>query len=264
MNALPWRVAWASVIGTAHERTGIPCQDASACELLQDKAGNDVLVAVVADGAGSASDGGTGAELLCRLMVEGFAALLAGGLSPGHFRQDHVVDLISAFQHRIAQVAAERSQRPRDFATTMALAVIGSESALFAQIGDSDIVAGHDDQEYLWVFWPEAGEYASQTHFATAPDVLDHLRVEVSDRRVDEVSLFSDGLQRLALDLAEHGAHDAFFAPLFTTLRQLHDYNPSEANSALARFLASPRVSARTDDDRTLVLATRRLPLIAT
>lgn len=264
MSAFPWRVARASVIGTAHERTGIPCQDASICELLRVGAGDEVLVAVVGDGAGSASQGGQGAALLCNLMVDGIANLLAGGIRVHHLRQEHVAAMLDTFQRQVAREAAQRSLRPRDFATTLALAVIGPEAAVFSQIGDSDIVASHDESEYLWVFWPEEGEYAGQTHFATDPDAATRMQFEAGAWRVDEIALFTDGLQRLALDLAGHGAHDAFFAPMFTTLRRQHDYDANEAGAALARFLASPRVNARTDDDRSLILATRRPPLPVT
>lgn len=48
-----WRVAAASVRGTTHEKTGQPCQDAHCWEQLPES----VLVAAVADGAGSAALG---------------------------------------------------------------------------------------------------------------------------------------------------------------------------------------------------------------
>ena len=49
-----WRTAHASVIGTSHTATGAPCQDAGDCEVLAAADGSEILVAAVADGAGSA------------------------------------------------------------------------------------------------------------------------------------------------------------------------------------------------------------------
>jgi hypothetical protein len=70
---------------------------------------------------------------------------------------------------------------------------------------------------------------------------------------VDEVALLTDGLQSLALRFASREAHGPFFEPMFERLRGPEQ--PSE--SELAAFLGSGPVNARTDDDKTLVLATR-------
>jgi hypothetical protein len=75
---------------------------------------------------------------------------------------------------------------------------------------------------------------------------------------VDEVSLLTDGLQMLALCLGDKRVHSPFFLPMFRALRA------TDSTSALQKpfrdFLSSPRVNDRTDDDKTLILATRRLP----
>ena len=57
-----WRVAHTTVIGTSHEKTGLPCQDAGCCRIVSDPEDRQVLLAVACDGAGSASrslDGAT-------------------------------------------------------------------------------------------------------------------------------------------------------------------------------------------------------------
>ena len=58
-----WRYALASVVGTSHLASGTPCQDASTCQVLEDGSGRSVLVAFVADGAGSALYADEGATL---------------------------------------------------------------------------------------------------------------------------------------------------------------------------------------------------------
>ena len=68
--------------------------------------------------------------------------------------------------------------------------------------------------------------------------------------------MFTDGLQRLALDFAGHTPHHGFFGPLFEQLRAVND---SESLVEPFRcFLDSDRVNQRTDDDKTLVLAVRK------
>lgn len=273
VNGAPWRVAAASVVGTAHERAGRECQDASAHAVLRDLDGDAVLAAVVADGAGSAVQGLAGAALLCQHAVLEVAGLLAAGLRVRDIRRSDMVALVASFQQEADDVAAARGLRRRDYACTLVLAVLGAEAAVFAQIGDGGIVVGDDSGGYAWVFWPEdgapdgqasfRGEYANQTRFATDADAGATLAFE-HGRGVDEVALFSDGLQRLTLDLAGLGAHEPFFAPLFGRMREQDPFTAPEASAALGRFLQSPRVNVRTDDDKSLILATRRPPLAAT
>ena len=100
----------------------------------------------------------------------------------------------------------------------------------------------------------QRGEYANETHFIVQEDALDQLVVEVSDQPVSALAVFSDGLIRLALKMPAQEPHAPFFEPLFGFVRSVK--NDAEAVDQLARFLASERVSARTDDDKALVLAT--------
>ncbi|CAM2143379.1 Protein phosphatase 2C domain-containing protein [Pararobbsia alpina] len=107
------------------------------------------------------------------------------------------------------------------------------------------------------IFWPESGEYANTTYFVTDPDAIAHLHAAMIEAP-DEVSLLTDGLQRLALVFATREAHSPFFEPMFAALRGVDPSRCVQLNSELARFLSSPAINARTDDDKTLVVATRR------
>jgi len=61
-------------------------------------------------------------------------------------------------------------------------------------------------------------------------------------------------LQMLALKIPEGTPHGPFFAPLFRFSGTVKE--DSDAKEQLESFLRSPRVSERTDDDLTLLLAT--------
>jgi hypothetical protein len=76
------------------------------------------------------------------------------------------------------------------------------------------------------------------------------------EQRVDELALFTDGLQPLALHYASRTVHAPFFVPMFDSLRRSTDIDGLE--SPLKQFLKSKPVIDRTDDDKTLMLATRR------
>ena len=87
---------------------------------------------------------------------------------------------------------------------------------------------------------------------------LDRVAAGVTENdEVLDAALLSDGLQLLALDYAHRAAHRPFFAPFLQALRSAPQ---GELTVPLAEYLASEAISRRTDDDRTLVLATRRFP----
>ena len=73
---------------------------------------------------------------------------------------------------------------------------------------------------------------------------------------VSELAVFTDGLQRLALDFTTRQPYGAFFRPFFERLRT--EPEPETLLEPLREFLDSPRVNDRTDDDKTLVLALSR------
>jgi hypothetical protein len=257
-----WRYALASVAGTSHARHGTPCQDAAACEVLCAADGSPVLVAVVADGAGSAPRSAEGAQLACALFMDAMRDLLAHGGGPRDLTREYVVAWLARFQGAIATRVELTGGLPRDYACTLLAAVVGDESAAYCQIGDGAIVvaAPGEPDGYCWVFWPQHGEYENETVFATDLDAPGLIAVERADLPVDEVALFSDGLQRLALHFEGRTAHAPFFRPMFAPVRAAEPGRADALSAQLATFLSSPPINARTDDDKTLILATRRPP----
>ena len=256
---LPWRYAYTSVVGTSHTKSGLPCQDACACQEIMAPSGETVLVAVVSDGAGSADRSQVGSQLACALFVDEIKALLETNGTVESVTREFCEKWLNHFQHEIKVRAEEEEVTPRDFACTFLAAVVGTGCAAFFQIGDGAIVIQPQDgvDEYCWQFWPEKGEYENQTYFATDASAAEHLQHDVLARQIDEVSLFSDGLQRLALHMETQTAYTPFFRPMFAPLHKAADGHSLELSSALAQFLSSKRVQDQTDDDTSLVLATR-------
>jgi hypothetical protein len=260
MTAAAWRIACASVIGTSHSRLAQPCQDACHCEVLAAGGDEPVLVALAADGAGSAPRAEIGSALACSLLRREIVTALASGLSPGSLTREFVTGMVRGAGAAIAARAEGEGRRPRDFATTVLGAVVAAEEAVFFQVGDGAIVVSTpgEDGEFGWIFWPESGEYENTTFFLTDPDMEDHLQWEHCARACDRVALFSDGLQRLALHFLSRTAHAPFFRSMMQAIEAAADDSPEVLSRELALHLSSPAVNARTDDDKTLILATRR------
>jgi hypothetical protein len=132
---------------------------------------------------------------------------------------------------------------------------VGDDAVVFSQIGDGAIVY-RDGDGFTTAFWPQTGEYANTTFFLTSPDFEEKLAFRSLGQRVDELALFTDGLQPLALHYASRTVHAPFFVPMFDSLRRSTDIDNLEG--PLQQFLKSKPVIDRTDDDTTLMLATRQ------
>lgn len=257
-----WRILRGSARGTSHAATGAPCQDASEARVL-DARGEQIVLLACADGAGSAPLSHEGAQLACAAVIG----------EASDFLRRHPLDAVDraaveewfvGVHASVADRAGELEAPVRDLACTLLLAVVGASRAVFAQIGDGAMVV--DDGTpggYAPAFWPQSGEYANTTYFATEPEAIRHLQfAAVEGRTVEEVALFSDGLQPLALRYEERTAHAPFFRPMFARLRALTPEEAPSLEPGLLAFLDSAPVNARTDDDKTLVLATRRAPAV--
>jgi hypothetical protein len=255
-----WRFGLASVAGTAHAKSSLPCQDASRAEVVVDASGDDVLLAVASDGAGSAAQSQIGARLACDLFAEDVRAFFTAGGELRHLTGDFIGEWIARFQRAVAERAQAGNLKPQDFACTLLAAVVGRERAAYFQLGDGAMVearrgeAGH----YRCVCWPQQGEYVNTTNFLTDADAAEKVFAALTDEAPDEIAIFTDGLQGLVLDYRTQAAHAPFFAPLFAWLRPRPAGLSAELSDSLAVYLSSEKINARTDDDKTLILATRR------
>jgi hypothetical protein len=86
-------------------------------------------------------------------------------------------------------------------------------------------------------------------------DSLEQIETIIYPEPISAIGMMTDGLIRLALDLAENEPYAPFFDPLLQFAAQVEDVEL--AADDLSNFLASERVCERTDDDKTLVLVVR-------
>ncbi len=253
-----WRYVAASVIGTSHEKAGGGCQDANGCQLFAMPGGGNVLAAAVSDGAGSAVCGGDGAAIACRALLGLMQEHSDSGRTVEQITRDTVISWIATIQNLLEEEARVVSRERRDFACTILGLLVGETCAACFQVGDGVIVlADSEELAYGHVFWPDRGEYANTTHFVTEAEATEHLQFESVRRRVVEAAMLTDGLQAIALNYQQRTAHEPFFRGLFAPLRTVEAGCSRELSESLAAFLSSPRVNEKTDDDKTLVLASR-------
>jgi protein phosphatase 2C-like protein len=249
----PWKILSGSAVGTSHERQGEPCQDYAQATIAE--VTPPVLVAVCADGAGSAAHARLGARLAGLGFIRTASQQLRDGLSVPQIDARQMLRWHAQVRGWMSLEASLLNRDVRDLACTLLTAIVGEEGAVFSQIGDGAIVY-REGGELKTAFWPQTGEYANTTFFLTGQDFEERLAFRAIAQRVDELALFTDGLQSLALHYVSHSVHAPFFEPMFELLRRAPDTQALDA--PLGDFLQSKPVNDRTDDDKTLVLATRR------
>jgi hypothetical protein len=248
-----WRILCESVEGTSHRLNGTLCQDSSFATTFSCGA-DDGVILVCADGAGSATESKAGSELACRVAVARVLTFLEAGRGVEEITEDSLRACFADVHAELAQDAERRSIPLRELACTLLLAVVGRSAAAFAQVGDGAIVV-NSEGPFQHIFWPQTGEYQNTTFFITDPTYAQHVQCTTNRCNIKDVSLLSDGLQMLALDYTNRNVHQPFFADLFRALRLIEDHH--DLVSPMRQWLDSEKVNARTDDDKTLILATR-------
>ena len=255
-----WRVVRASVQGTSHSRTGQPCQDSSSVE---EDAPDRMLVAAVADGAGSAELSADGSRIAACAATQRAVTLMRLHVQPYYEGVlEEILKEAVHFARKALEGEARRQNKPlREFATTLIIAICAPEITGAAQIGDGAMVTAdkrmpQDDEHggYTLFSAPQRGEYANTTNFITSSGWQNSLDVRTRRGGISRLAMFTDGIQSIALNAAsDNTPHAPFFDPLF---RWAENQNDEEAaGNNLAAFLSSPRVTARADDDLTLLLA---------
>jgi hypothetical protein len=254
-----WNTAYASAIGTSHEKTGSPCQDACHCRVIYTNDRQEIFLGIASDGAGSASRSEVASKLAVEMFLEKFSRLIKTENDICLIDRNVVLDWLEEVKTQIFITAKNEALSPREFACTILGAVVGQNHSIFFQIGDGAIVVSETPiDEYGCIFWPQHGEFANQTNFIVQENLSEILEFEYSQGTVNRVALFTDGIERLVLDFSDRSVYPPALNSIFEWLHNNPQLNPDEIpSSALFTYLNSSFINSRTDDDKSLVMATR-------
>jgi hypothetical protein len=254
---MSWKYALASVRGTSHEASGLPCQDSSLCQIIHDKDGQEILLTVASDGAGSSSRADEASELSCNMFAGQVMEFLKSGLV-GDITKELVLSWLDCIVETLIEQANKAELKKRDYACTFLAAIVAKDSCVFVQVGDGCMVVSAEGapDDYCWVFWPQRGYYANSTYFLVDDMLHELVQFDLVERPISEVAIFTDGIEALALKYSEQQAYLPFFQGIFPGVRRSGG-DTKKTSQALEAFLNSDRVNERTDDDKTLILATR-------
>lgn len=142
-----WRLATATATGLSHERTDSACQDRTAWAIISDR----VLVSVVADGAGSATRSGLGAEIAAQTALNSIATAVQQGQTVW---TEIVTAAVSDARNAVLALAAELQTDARELASTLLAIVVGPDGGAAIQVGDGVIFIREESDDWCWAFWP--------------------------------------------------------------------------------------------------------------
>ena len=248
----------ASAVGCRHLAAGRPCED-----FFRVQVGQDWVVAVVSDGAGSASRALEGAmvvtEEICRVFAGRMSAQISSNCIEAHtfstWVKSGVCEGVERARKRCLTEAREHESLAEFHATLVGAAMVGEEGALF-HLGDG-CASAHRNMargiETIAFSEPENGEYINETFFFTESWWRQHLRITKIREVADEVWLMTDGAYELVVPPNQ---------------RQLRQFTVSEMDrlifsetaenraSVLTEILSSSQAK-RSDDDKTIVIVRR-------
>lgn len=245
----------ASVAGAAHGATPAANQDFWRHGRIQDSDDAKGYIVAVADGAGSARCALQGAEH-ATLAVSSAVRRSLKRMRFGDLSLADIESWAEAAHGALATLAKENGGALGDYHCTLLFVVAAPDRVLVGQVGDGAIVAAETDT-WRSLTIPTQGEWANQTAFITLPEWRSYLQHAIVTQPLTRLALFTDGLQPSLLgdhlDRPHSPGMNGHIAPFFST-------PPISLNAhqeMLTGWLQSEPVSARSSDDKTLVLMAR-------
>jgi hypothetical protein len=245
---MSWHTASASVIGSAHEKSGAPCQDAgSAC--VRDA----LVIGALADGAGSASRSEIGSQLTVETALQALKLAKVGTEAPSLEQAAGWFDTLhQAVIARLTAAASEQNCALADLACTLIAFVASPDWICALQIGDGLLITRADGGDHELLFKPDRGEYVNETLFITSQNAREQRQICVRQQQTRFICAASDGIERVAIKYQDWSPHAPFFKPLEEYMQTAP--KPDQREKDLIEFLRREKMAAKSDDDRTLVL----------
>lgn len=243
-----WAVCGASVTGQTHLKNGLGSDDAYCYGVA-----GDLVVAAVADGAGSVSGTSAwGSYVACQSVLRNalrrrFGRDFAG--DPGR----HPAQMRWLFEQALAQVrnraAAMKLELPL-LSTTLSVAVADRRHAMFGQIGDG-VIAVETERGIGTLLIESKNEYANTTWFLQSDNAFEASFRTKTLTDVTAFALSTDGMSYKITDIATGKPYTPFFRGSWQHVR---------AGSSSAHFASLLRGIAddQTGDDKTMILSALR------
>lgn len=221
-----------TIVGPHHRRNNEENQDS-----LYYRQESEYTVIAAADGAGSLKNSKMGADLASYISVEETLRSLL---------ENESID--QSLQNGVQKAREEllNHKNSKTMGCTLALAVHSPDGWGVALVGDAFAIVSESFTEHRLIHRKPDSEYTNITKLLTS-DNYDPLYITDEDEIV-ALSVATDGLTNLSVNIAENLASPNFWTPLIT--------RASENTMNVEAFLKHLDTNEKLYDDTTLVIAT--------
>jgi hypothetical protein len=271
-----WIIAKGSSIGGRHIEEKLPCQDSNSVFYNLEM---DYGIAIVSDGAGSASHSDLGSKIIVTKGIE----LLNLKFTEISFYEliqkeqievdNFFIDFYKLLYKNFQEYSLEYDLPVKSLAATSIIVIFNKSGLICSHIGDGR--AGYQDSKNDWhsILEPFKGEEANQTIFITS-DIWDkpneYIRTIKINNPVQSFTLMSDGCESATFELNRYNEetqlyerlnspYPKFFNPNVQILRELAigGKSPEEIDDLWLKFLKNGNSKFESEiDDKTLILGT--------
>lgn len=253
-----WKTLVHSATGVRHQANNMACQDAGGMLIT-----GQTIIGVAADGAGSAKR----SEIGSQLVVEVTKAELNKAL--GHIKLHEFFGFRLSWTEKKAKQIFERVLRENlkalnlkakqmkcpveHLASTLIAFIVTPRWIAIAQIGDGFVVIRESgEEEYRLVFPPGKGEFANETYFVTGKRASEKIQVCVIKSEIEFICACTDGLEKVALSIANKSAHQPFFQGFE------NNFKTENGKEWLREWLEKNKaLNMKTEDDKTVVIGAK-------
>jgi len=271
-----WIIARGSSIGGRHIEENLPCQDSNSVyyDLVLDYG-----IAIVSDGAGSASHSDLGSNII----VDKGISLLRDKFCKVSFQdliqkeqievENFFINFYKTLYKHFEEFSLKNDLPIKSLAATSIIVIFNNSGIICSHIGDGR--AGYQDSENRWhsILEPFKGEEANQTIFITS-DIWgkpnEFIRTKKINDSIQSFTLMSDGCESATFELNRfndetqlyerlNNPYPKFFNPNVVILRELATAGKSseEIDGLWLKFLHNGNSKFEFEiDDKTLILGT--------
>lgn len=197
-----YSVCGISIQGTGHLDEKTPCQDYHQIEILDNK--NNIGIAIVSDGAGSAKNSAEGAQMVCeyvikylKIAIEKFGWMHTKNRPDATLWEQVVRETIRLTQIELNAYANSKNYPFKSLAATCMFIFFTPEKSYFAHVGDGRAGVKTKDG-WKAILTPHKGEEANQTVFVTN-EILKPEDLLISGVRVPETLVIESPIEAFVL-----------------------------------------------------------------
>lgn len=242
-----WKIAGASITGSAHIKNGTPCQDR-----IHSLTKGEVTCIALADGAGAYKFPDIGAEISCTALTEYCTSEFDHFFSMPLFELKRYI--IHGIRTRLGRKASSLGTTKTELSSTLLFIAIKDNRLIIGHLGDG-VICGEIDGELVLLSAPENGEFANTTYFVTSGNYEQHFRL-YRGSVIDFSSFFlmSDG----AADALFHKKEHTFSSALKTFASWLDEHTSEEVEAAIKSNMQN-LFPNHTTDDCSIIIAHKSL-----